>query len=132
MSLPIKRIKYEEVVTEIKCLNNKKAPGPDKIDSITLKTFPPKCIRFLTLIFNAILRLEHFPSQWKCAEIIMILKPHKTETELTSCRPISLLTIFSKVFEKILLKRMLPILDELSIIPKYQFGFRRGHGTTEQ
>jgi len=36
------------------------------------------------------------------------------------------------VFEKILLKRMLPILDELSIIPEYQFGFRRGHGTPEQ
>ncbi|KAH8326966.1 hypothetical protein KR074_009163, partial [Drosophila pseudoananassae] len=84
MSLPIKSIKYAEVVTEIKELNNKKAPGPDKINGITLKSLPKKCIQFITLIFNAILRLDHFPSQWKCAEIIMILKPNKVETELTS------------------------------------------------
>ncbi|KAH8273408.1 hypothetical protein KR026_003783, partial [Drosophila bipectinata] len=94
MSLPIKSIKYEEVVTEIKELNNKKAPGPDKINGITLKSLPKKCIQFITLIFNAILRLDHFPSQWKCAEIIMILKPNKVETELTSYRPIT----FDKVY----------------------------------
>ncbi|KAH8394325.1 hypothetical protein KR215_002096, partial [Drosophila sulfurigaster] len=86
MSLPIKRIHFDEVVSEIKCLNNKKSPGPDKIDDITLKTLPLKCIRFLTLVFNAILRLDHFLSQWKCAEIIMILKPNKPEAELSSYR----------------------------------------------
>ncbi|KAH8275065.1 hypothetical protein KR018_005720, partial [Drosophila ironensis] len=80
MSLPIKRIHFDEVVTEIKCLSNK------QIDGITLKNLPLNCIRFLTLVFNAMLRLDHFPSQWKCAEIIMILKPNKTESELSSYR----------------------------------------------
>jgi len=78
------------------------------------------------------LRVDHFPSQWKCAEIIMILKPNKAENEVTSYRPISLLSIFSKVFEIIIFKRMLPILEEFAIIPEHQFGFRRGHGTPEQ
>jgi len=90
MSLPIRKISINEVSSEIKWLNIKKASGSDKIDGITLKTLPPKRIRFLTFIFNAILRVNHFPSQWKCAEIIMILKPNKAETEVTSYRPISL------------------------------------------
>jgi hypothetical protein len=37
-----------------------------------------------------------------------------------------------KVLEKILLKRLVPIIDEHQLIPKHQFGFRKGHGTIEQ
>jgi hypothetical protein len=51
----------------------------------------------------------YFPAQWKVAQIILILKPGKPPNELTSYRPISLLPIISKVFEKILLKRLLPM-----------------------
>jgi hypothetical protein len=62
---------------------------------------------------------------------------HDTETMKTpnyaaSYRPISLLPILSKVLEKILLKRVVPIIDEHQLIPKHQFGFRKGHGTIEQ
>jgi len=102
-----------------KWLKSKKAPGWDKIDGIALKK-------------KWEVRVDHFPSQWKCAEIIGILKPNKAENEVTLYRPISLLSIFSKVFKKIILKRMLSILEEFAIIPKHQFGFGRGHGTPEQ
>jgi hypothetical protein len=50
----------------------------------------------------------YFPTQWKVAQIILILKPGKPPNELTSCRPIYLLPIISKVFEKFLLKCLLP------------------------
>ncbi|KMQ81725.1 rna-directed dna polymerase from mobile element jockey-like protein, partial [Lasius niger] len=49
-----------------------------------------------------------------------------------SYRPISLLPIASKVFEKLLLKRLLPIIEEENLIPNHQFGFRRQHTTLEQ
>jgi hypothetical protein len=55
-------------------------------------------------------------------------KPH----ELTSYRPISLLPIVSKVFEKILLNRILPLVDTNSLISAHQFGFRKRHSTIEQ
>lgn len=40
--------------------------------------------------------------------------------------------MLSKVLEKILLKRLVPIIDEHQLIPTHQFGFRKGHGTIEQ
>jgi hypothetical protein len=47
------------------------------------------------------------PAQWKDAEIILILKPGKSN-ELTSCLPTSLLPTASKGFEKLLLKKVPP------------------------
>ena len=69
---------------------------------------------------------------WKTAEVIMILKPGKPATEATSYRRISLLPVLSKLFEKLLLKRLKPILDEKQIIPTYQFRFRNKHSTIDQ
>ena len=49
-----------------------------------LKELPPIGIKFLSYIFNAVLRLHHFPVQWKVAQVILILKlgkpPHNTSS----------------------------------------------------
>ena len=132
MDLPIKHITPKETKMEISALNNKKSPGYDKIDAHTIKLLPPKAVLFLTLIYNSMLRLQHFPSQWKCAEIIMIYKPNKPENLVSSYRPISLLPIFSKIFQKLLLKCLKPYLQTYNIVPNHQFGFRDKHGTPEQ
>jgi hypothetical protein len=52
--------------------------------------------------------------------------------ELTSYRPISLLSIVSKVFEKLLLKRLLSVVENNRLLPNRQFGFRKRHSTTEE
>jgi len=64
------------------------------------------------------------PSYWKTAEVIMVLKPGKPATETASYRPISLLPLLSKLFEKLLLKGFKPIPDERQIISAHQFGCR--------
>lgn len=132
MELPIKFITINETIKEINNLNIKKSTGYDNIDAKAIRALPKKGVLFLTLLYNSILRLQHFPSQWKCAEIIMVLKPGKPENELSSYRPISLLPIFSKIFERILMKRLNPFLEKNNIIPEHQFGFRSKHGTPEQ
>jgi hypothetical protein len=58
--------------------------------------------------------------------------PGKPPNELTSYRPISLLPIVSTVFEKLLLKRLLQIVENNRLIPNYQFGFSQRHSTIEQ
>lgn len=68
----------------------------------------------------------------ECAEIIMVPQPNKPENVISSYRPISLLPFFSKIFERLFLKRLLPILETKNIIPDHQFGFRHKHGTPEQ
>jgi hypothetical protein len=52
--------------------------------------------------------------------------------ELTSYRPIRLFPIVSKAFEKILLKSLLPVVENNRLIPNHQFGFRQRHSTREQ
>jgi retron-type reverse transcriptase len=42
------------------------------------------------------------------------------------------LLIVSKLFEKLLLKRLLPLIEHNKLIPTHQFGFRRRHSTIEQ
>ena len=92
---------------------------------------PPIAIKFLTYIFNAVLRLHHFPVQWTVAHMILILKPEKPPLYASSYSPKNLLPILSKVMEIIILKRMKPIIEQKCIIPDHQFGFRKHHATVE-
>ena len=62
----------------------------------------------------------------------MVSKPAKPVEDATSYRPISLLPVPSKVFEKLLLKRFGSDVDLSALIPDYQFGFRTGHSTIHQ
>jgi hypothetical protein len=89
-------------------------------------------MKYLTQLFNAVLLLNYFPSQWKVAQIILILKPGKPPHALTSYRPISLLPNVSKVLKKLLLTRLLPLVEHNGLIPSHQFSFRQKHSTTEQ
>lgn len=113
-------------------LNTKKAPGFDLITSEVLKQLPRKGIVKLTYLINAAFRLKHVPGIWKAAEVIMIPKTGKPPNETSSYRPISLLPIISKLFEKLLLRRLMPIIERKKLIPSYQFGFRNNHSTIEQ
>lgn len=128
----IRSVTFRELEKEIDKLNVKKAPGYDLITNQIIKALPEKGLRKLLNIINASLRLKYVPMQWKVAEVIMIPKPNKPPNEKTSYRPISLLPSMSKVFEKLLLKRLKPIIEERNLIPSHQFGFRERHSTIEQ
>lgn len=119
----------KEIKENISFLNNKKAPGIDMITARMLKELPRKGVVMLTYIFNAILRLQYWPEVLKTSEIILIPKPGKALTDVTSYRPISLLSVISKLLEKLILQRINPILE---VIPEYQFGFRQNHSTIQQ
>jgi hypothetical protein len=106
MSLPITPFSPAEVSAVIARLNVHKAPGYDLISGKVLRKLPPAAVALLTTLFNSIFRLSYYPLLWKFAQIIMVPKPGKPTYEVASYRPISLLTIPSKVFEKLLLKRL--------------------------
>lgn len=111
----------------------KKSPGYDLITLEILEKLPEKLIVHITHIFNLMLRLSYFPILRKFSTIILILKPAKSPDTPTSYRPIiSLLPILSKVFEKLLLKRLLSIVHDTNILPNSQFGFRNNHNTIYQ
>jgi hypothetical protein len=97
-----------------------------------MKELPIKGIVLLTYIFNGIIRMSYWPKQLKNSQIITIAKPGKDPTEVTSHRPISLISVLSKVFEKFILRRINKDLRPEKWIPNHQFGFRQGHSTIQQ
>ena len=118
--------------TELTRLNTRKAPRYDLISGPILKRLPRKAVVLLTVVFNRMLTLSYFPVQWKYAEIITIPKPGKPPHEPTSYRPISLLPITSKLFERLLLERINEEHDPSTLLPFHQFGFRESHSTIHQ
>jgi len=125
-------ITLKELNDEIKNLKNSKAPGKDLITNQLIKTLPTKATLYLILIYNSILRLGYYPEAWKHAQVKMILKPGKSANEPRSYRPISLLSGLSKIFERLLLKRLFKVDLFKKAIPLHQFGFRKEHGSEQQ
>jgi len=76
--------------------------------------------------------LKYVPKIWKVAEVIMIPKAGKPSHKVSSYRPISLLPVISKLYEKLLLKRLKPLIESKQLIPSHQFGFRKSHSTIDQ
>lgn len=113
-------------------INPKKAPGYDLITGQILKNLPRKALVKITKIINAAIKLRYVPQLWKLAEVIMIQKPGKPAEQLTSYRPISLLPVLSKLFEKLVHKRLMSVVEERNLVPSHQFGFRQKHSTIDQ
>jgi hypothetical protein len=59
--------------------------------------------------------------------MILIPKPGNPSHAPSSYRPNSLLPFASKVFEKLLLNRLLPLVEHGKLLPTHQFGFRQTH-----
>jgi hypothetical protein len=128
----IKLVTVKDVQNEIECLNPRKAPGIDEVTPTMLKEMSRKGLVLLTYIFNAIIKYKYWPQQLKIAEIILILKPGKNPTSVSSYRPISLLPIISKILERLLQRRIRTDPNTKEWIPAHQFGFRENHSTVQQ
>ena len=85
----------------------------------------------LKSIFDTILRTGKFPNQWKRANVTPVLKKDNKQL-IKNYRPISLLPIFGKVFEKIIFINLYNYLVRNHLITNNQSGFRPGDSVTNQ
>lgn len=97
---------YQELKVAIFSFNKDKAPGIDNIDHRILRNIFKNHHRLLLQMYNSLLYLNYFPKAWKIGELVYFLKPGKPPDDPGSYRPISLLPIMGKVFEKLLLRRI--------------------------
>ncbi|KAL4141492.1 hypothetical protein QTP88_004122 [Uroleucon formosanum] len=132
LSPAVKHFSPSEVKFTIQKYSLKKSPGFDLVTAEVARCLPKRAIVLLTIIFNACLRLSYFPMPWKFSVTILVPKPNKPPDISTSFRPISLLPFFSKILERLILKRILPYISSSSILPNTQFGFRTAHSTIHQ
>ena len=116
------------VIKMIAELKSKSSFGHDGISSILLKKVSPEISKVLTCIINQSLVTGIFPNSLKVAKISPIYKkedPHQTD----NYRPISLLPVISKVFEKVVFKQVYEYFNVNNLLYKSQYGFRKKHST---
>lgn len=123
---------FSEVKEAIARCKTRKAPGPDAIGNAAIKALPLKAVAQLTGIINATLRLRHFPTKWKSADVVVLPKPNASPTFPQNYRPISLLPCLGKICERVVLTRLQRSVRDLDLIPNEQFGFRAEHSTVHQ
>ena len=83
----------------------------------------------MVIIFNKSFQEGCFPEILKIAKVIPVHKGDVT-TDPGNYRPISLLSVFDKLLEKVMLNRLLQFLNKNDTLYKYQFGFRKNHATS--
>ena len=69
-----------------------------------------------------------FPDEIKLARVVPMYKSGNKK-EVSNYRPISVLSFYSKIFEKIMYEHVVEFMDKNEIIFKNQFGFRKNHST---
>jgi hypothetical protein len=79
-------------------------------------------------VFRLSLSSGVVPSQFKIAKVVPVFK-NGDKTNPDNYRPISLLSSFSKILEKVVSIRLCSFLEEEKILSKLQFGFRKSHST---
>ena len=104
-------------------LSSSSTTGPDKVAYPMLKNLPRSGIDFLLHIFNLSWTLHSYSSIWKTSFIIPICKTGKPLDSPASLRPISHTSYVKKLFERIILLRLLFILESNSILSLRQAGF---------
>ena len=80
------------------------------------------------MLFNQSINTGIFPDRFKLGKLIPIYKTGN-KTDLSNYRPITILPIFSKVFEALMKKHLLIFLNKMKILNNKQFGFRPGLST---
>ena len=135
-SLTNSRISFFEITSNeindiITGLNSKKAHGPDNISVNMVKLCGKHLCVPLKIIFDNILETGIFPDQWKEANVTPVHKKNDKQI-ITNYRPISLLPILAKVFERIIFKNLYNYLISNNLITKKQSGFRPGDSVTNQ
>ena len=120
----------EELEKEIKNLKLGKAAGIDGIPNEFLKHLGPVATEWLLAFYNKCLLTMTTPRKWRQARVVALLKPNKEPTNPKSYRPISLLCTTYKLYERLILNRVSPTIEEC--LTPDQAGFRPGRSCCGQ
>ena len=122
---------HAQIIAIINKLDSKKANGFDAISAAMLKICPNEVSIPLFLIFKKCLESGSFPSAWKFANVQPVHKKNSRQDK-SNYRPISLLCICSKIYEKVVFDAMYKFLLENNLLSSNQSGFRPGDSTINQ
>ena len=112
------------ILNSIKQLKNGKAPGPDEIPTMLIKDAAEVICEPLAMIFNSSLRHGIFSDIWKLARVTPIFKSG-SRSDANNYRPISVISVFSRILERIVHDQTYDYLRSRGILTISQSAFQK-------
>ena len=105
-------------------LDFSKATGSDCIPVVVLKNCEPELSYILAELFSKCLKESCFPDCRKVSLVVPVFKNVGERSTAKNLRPVSLLSVVSKVFEKLVNNRIVDHLEKRGLFSDFQYGFR--------
>ena len=112
-------------------LDLSKPSGPDCIPVVVLKNWEPELSYILAELFNKCLKESCFPDCWKVSSVVPVFKNLGERYTAKNYRPLSLLSVVSKVFEKFVNNRIADHLEKCGLFSDFQYSFRSSRSTAD-
>ena len=112
-------------------LDLSKASGPDCIPVLLLKNYELELSYTLAELFKKCLKESCFPDCWKISSVVPVFKNVGERSTAKNYRPVSLLSVVSKVFEKLRNNSIVGHLEKCGLFSDFQYGFRSSRSTAD-
>ena len=119
-----------EVFLILDNLDGKKSFGVDKLHPFLASVGPFQIFRPITYIINLSIKQRTFPDNLKIAKVIPVFK-QGSRSLFDNYRPISVLPVLSRVFEKCIYNQLISYFSSENIITPTQYGFKPGSTTVD-
>ena len=103
-------------------LDSSKASGPDCIPVVVLKNCEPELSYILAKLFNNCLKESCFPDCWKVSSVVPVFKNVEERSTAKNYHPVSLLSVVSKVFGKLVNNRIVDHVEKCGLFSDFQYG----------
>ena len=108
-----------------------KASGPACIPVVVLKNCEPELSYILAELFNKCFKESCFPDCWKVSSVVPVFKNVRERSTAKNYHPVSLLSVVSKVFEKLVNNRIVDHPEKCGIFSDFQYGFSSCQSTAD-
>ena len=112
-------------------LDNYGGMDPNGIFPLFLKKNAQLLAPKISTILRKLIRAGSFPSFWRSGNITPLPKGASASSDPSDYRPITITPVLSKIYEKLLYKRLSKYVENNNMLPNLQFGFRKGRGTCD-
>ena len=99
------------------------ASGSDCIPVVVLKNCEPELSYILAELFNKCLKESYFPD-WNLSSVVPVFKNVWERSTAKNYHPVSLLSVVSKVFEKLVNNRIVDHIEKCGLFSDFRYGFR--------
>ena len=112
-------------------LDLSKACGPDCIPVVVLKNCEPELRYRLAELFNKCFKESCSPDCWKVSSVVPVFKNVVERSIAKNYHLVSLLSVVSKIFEKLVNNRIVHHLEKCGLFSDFQYDFRSSRSTAD-